>query len=57
MQVRSNGMHLAEIGELIDAGHVRVAIETVVPLAEARKAHERGERGYLRGIIVLRVAE
>jgi hypothetical protein len=36
---------------------VRVAIETVVPLAEAYKAHERGERGHVRGKIVLRVAE
>jgi NADPH:quinone reductase-like Zn-dependent oxidoreductase len=57
IQVRSNGAHLAEIGELIDAGQLRVAVDTVVPLAEARKAHERGESGHLRGIIVLRVAE
>ena len=56
IQVRSNGAHLAAIGELIDAGQLRVTIDTVVPLAEARKAHERGERGHLRGIIVLRVA-
>lgn len=57
MQVRSNGAHLAEIGELIDAGQVRVAIDTIVPLNEARKAHERGEAGHLRGVIVLRVVE
>lgn len=57
IQVRSNGAHLAEIGELIDAGRVRVAIDTVVPLAEARKAHERGEAGHLCGVIVLRIAE
>lgn len=57
MQVRSNGAHLATIGELIDAGQLRVTVETVVPLAQASLAHERGEAGHLRGIMVLRVAE
>jgi NADPH:quinone reductase-like Zn-dependent oxidoreductase len=57
IQVRSNGAHLAEIGKLIDARQLRVAVDTVVPLAEVSLAHERGERGHLRGIIVLRVAE
>lgn len=56
-QVRSNGAHLAAISELIDTGQLRVSVDTVVPLAEARKAHERGEAGHLQGIIVLRVAE
>jgi NADPH:quinone reductase-like Zn-dependent oxidoreductase len=55
IQVRSNGTHLAAIGELIDAGQLRVTVDTVVPLAEASLAHERGESGHLRGIIVLRV--
>ncbi|GCF10164.1 NADP-dependent oxidoreductase [Dictyobacter arantiisoli] len=56
-QVRSNGAHLAAISELIDTGQLRVIVDTVVPLAEAPKAHERGEAGHLQGIIVLRVAE
>ncbi len=56
-QVHSSGAHLAKISDLIDAGQVRVAIDTVVPLAEASKAHERGERGHLRGKIVLRAAQ
>lgn len=56
-QVRSNGAHLAAISELIDTGQLRVSVDTVVPLAEAHKAHERGEAGHLEGIIVLRVAE
>lgn len=56
-QVRSNGAHLAAISELIDAGQLRVNVDTVVPLAETRKAHERGKAGHLQGIIVLRVAE
>jgi NADPH:quinone reductase-like Zn-dependent oxidoreductase len=55
IQVRSSGAHLTAIGELIDAGQLHVAVDTVVPLMEARKAHERGEAGHLRGVIVLRV--
>jgi NADPH:quinone reductase-like Zn-dependent oxidoreductase len=56
-QVHSSGADLTRISDLIDAGQVRVAIDTVVPLAETSNAHERGERGHLRGKIVLRVAE
>jgi NADPH:quinone reductase-like Zn-dependent oxidoreductase len=55
MQVRSNGSHLVEIGKLIDAGQVRVAIDTVVPLAEAARAHERSAAGHMQGKIVLAV--
>ena len=57
IQVRSNGTHLAAISEMIDARQLRVAVDTVVPLAQASLAHEHGERGHLRGVIVLRVAE
>jgi len=42
-QVRSNGPQLAEFGRLLDAGTVRVAIDSTFPLADARKAHERGD--------------
>ncbi|MBM7115989.1 NADP-dependent oxidoreductase [Archangium primigenium] len=55
-QVRSNGPQLAELGRLLDAGTVRVAIDSTFPLAEARQAHERAARGHLRGKIVLTVA-
>ncbi|GHO68292.1 NADPH:quinone reductase [Ktedonobacter sp. SOSP1-52] len=48
---------LAEIGHLIDTGQVRVAIDAVVPLSEAYKAHVRGEAGHMRGKIVLHVGE
>jgi NADPH:quinone reductase-like Zn-dependent oxidoreductase len=50
-------VQLAEIGRLIDAGRLRVAIDTVVPLAQAWQAHIRGESGHLRGKIVLRIVE
>lgn len=55
-QVRSNGTQLAELARLLDAGTVRVAIDSTFPLAEARAAHERAARGHIRGKIVLTVA-
>jgi NADPH:quinone reductase-like Zn-dependent oxidoreductase len=55
-QVRSNGPQLAELGRLLDAGIVRVAIDSTFPLAEAQKAHERVAAGHIQGKIVLTVA-
>jgi NADPH:quinone reductase-like Zn-dependent oxidoreductase len=55
-QVRSNGTQLAELGLLLDAGTLRVAIDSTFPLADARRAHERAARGHIRGKIVLTVA-
>ncbi|MCP3796487.1 NADP-dependent oxidoreductase [Paenibacillus sp. CH40] len=54
-QVRSNGPQLAEFGRLLDAGTVRVAIDSTFPLADARKAHERAAGGHIQGKIVLTV--
>ena len=47
---------LAEIAKLIDGGKVKTVVETVLPLAEARRAHELSETGHARGKIVLKVA-
>ncbi|MYU11415.1 zinc-binding dehydrogenase [Streptomyces sp. SID8361] len=55
-QVRSNGAQLAELGRLLDAGTVRVAVDSTFPLADARAAHERAARGHIQGKIVLTVA-
>ena len=55
-QVRSNGPQLAELGRLLDAGTVCVAIDSTFPLADARRAHERAARGHIQGKIVLTVA-
>ncbi|MGW2331090.1 NADP-dependent oxidoreductase [Streptomyces sp. NPDC001700] len=55
-QVRSNGAQLAELGRLLDAGTLRVAIDSTFPLADARAAHERAARGHIQGKIVLTVA-
>jgi NADPH:quinone reductase-like Zn-dependent oxidoreductase len=54
-QVRSNGSQLAEFGRLLEAGTVRVAIDSTFPLAEARQAHERAAHGHIQGKIVLTV--
>jgi NADPH:quinone reductase-like Zn-dependent oxidoreductase len=54
-QVRSNGPQLAELGRLLDAGTVCVAIDSTFPLTDARKAHERAARGHIQGKIVLTV--
>ncbi|MEH1169442.1 NADP-dependent oxidoreductase [Micromonospora sp. CPCC 205539] len=55
-QVRSSGRQLSELGRLLDAGTVRVAIDSSFPLAQAGEAHERAARGHLQGKIVLTVA-
>ena len=54
-QVRSNGAQLAELARLLDAGTIRVVIDSTFPLADARAAHERAARGHIRGKIVLTV--
>jgi NADPH:quinone reductase-like Zn-dependent oxidoreductase len=54
-QVRSNGRQLAELGYLLDAGTIRVAIDSTYPLADARKAHDRAAGGHIQGKIVLDV--
>ena len=48
--------NLAEIAKLIDAGKVKTVVETVLPLAEARRAHELSQSGHARGKIVLKAA-
>ena len=49
--------HLAEIAKLLDDGVVKVAVAEVLPLSEARKAHELSQAGRGRGKIVLKVAD
>jgi NADPH:quinone reductase-like Zn-dependent oxidoreductase len=47
---------LAEIARLIDSGKVKPVVETVLPLTEARRAHELSQSGHVRGKIVLKAA-
>ncbi|RIY03676.1 NADP-dependent oxidoreductase [Aureimonas flava] len=54
-QVRSNGAQLQQVAPLLNDGTVRVVIDSVFPLEEAARAHERAERGGIQGKIVLLV--
>jgi NADPH:quinone reductase-like Zn-dependent oxidoreductase len=53
--VRPSRDQLGEIAGLIDAGRLRVNVEEVYPLEEARRAFERSLAGHLKGKVVLRV--
>lgn len=55
-QVRSNGAQLAQAAALLDEGAVRVVIDSVFPLSEASRAHQRVAEGGIQGKIVLSVA-
>ena len=46
---------LVEISKLVDSGRVKTYVDTVLPLAEARRAHELSARGRARGKIILQV--
>jgi NADPH:quinone reductase-like Zn-dependent oxidoreductase len=47
---------LSEIAKLVDAGSLKPVVETVLPLSDARRAHELNETGHARGKTVLKVA-
>jgi NADPH:quinone reductase-like Zn-dependent oxidoreductase len=46
---------LAQIGELVEAGDVRVELSEVLPLAQVQRAHQLIESGHTRGKIVLTI--
>jgi len=56
-QVHSDGRQMGELSALLKEGTLRVGIDSVFPLAEAAKAHERAERGHIQGKIILSVVE
>jgi NADPH-dependent curcumin reductase CurA len=56
VQVRPNQAQLIELAQLDDAGHIKPVIDTVLPLEDAPKAHQRIEQAHTRGKIVLEVA-
>ncbi|KAM3090993.1 NADP-dependent oxidoreductase [Phormidesmis sp. 146-12] len=55
--VKPDVHQLQEIAELIDAGKIKPIIEAVLPLSEARQAHDRIQTSHRRGKIVLHVAD
>ena len=54
--VEPNQAELGEIAKLVDSGKLRPIIETVLPLAQAARAHEMNQTLHTRGKIVLQVA-
>jgi NADPH:quinone reductase-like Zn-dependent oxidoreductase len=54
--VEPDGAALQRIAELIDAGALTAEVAEVFPLAEAARAHARGEAGHARGKLVLQIA-
>lgn len=53
----ADGKELAKIAELVDEGYIKPHVFSVIPLAEAKKAHEMSQSQHTKGKIVLRVAE
>lgn len=53
--VKPNIKQLSEIGHLMEQGKIKVQVETVFPLQEAKKAHVLCETGHGRGKIILKV--
>ncbi|MGW1985038.1 NADP-dependent oxidoreductase [Streptomyces collinus] len=56
MLVEPDHLGLREIAALVERGALKPVVDTVLPLAEAAKAHEIGEQGRTTGKIVLTVA-
>ncbi|MNQ18445.1 NADP-dependent oxidoreductase [Flavobacterium sp. Root186] len=54
-QVRSSGAQLKELGQLLENGTIRVAIDSTYALADAKSAHERASKGNIQGKIVMTV--
>jgi NADPH:quinone reductase-like Zn-dependent oxidoreductase len=54
---QSRTKDLQHIAELIDSGKVIPVISKILPLKDAAEAHRIGEKGHIRGKIVLQVRE
>jgi NADPH:quinone reductase-like Zn-dependent oxidoreductase len=54
---QSRTKDLQQIAELIDSGKVIPVISKIFPLKDAAEAHRMGEKGHVRGKIVLQVKE
>ena len=55
VMVHPDAAQLTQIAALIDAGKLKPAATTILPLAEAARAHELSQTGHVRGKIVLQV--
>src|SRR5437762_9427283 len=52
---RPSGEQLSEIAKIIDFSKLAPIIDRILPLSEARRAHELSQSGHVHGKIVLRV--
>lgn len=48
---------LTEIANLLDSGQIKTFVDRIIPLSDARQAHELSQSGHLRGKLVLQVAD
>jgi NADPH:quinone reductase-like Zn-dependent oxidoreductase len=55
--VQPDGAQLSKIAELIDSAKLKPIIDRILPLSEARRAHDLSQDGHIRGKIVLRVKD
>jgi NADPH:quinone reductase-like Zn-dependent oxidoreductase len=53
--VQPSAVQLTELAKLVDSGRLKPIVETVLPLSEARHAHELSQAGHVRGKMVLKV--
>lgn len=53
--IQPSATQLGEMARLVDAGAMKPIVSEVLPLSEARHAHELSQTGHARGKIVLRV--
>src|SRR6266487_1438908 len=51
-----SGAQLAEIAKIIDSGKLAPVIDRILPLSEARRAHELSQSGHTHGKITMRVS-
>lgn len=56
VQARPNTDQLTRIADLFDRGSIRPIVENILPLSDAKSAHDLIESGHVRGKIVLAVA-
>lgn len=53
--VQPDSVELEELSKLVDSGKIKPYVETVLPLTEAKRAHEMSQTGHTRGKIVLTI--
>ncbi|MGL5832302.1 MAG: NADP-dependent oxidoreductase [Waterburya sp.] len=56
MMVQPKAEQLTEIAALFDNGKIQPPEQQVIPLAEARRAHELSQSGHVRGKLILQIA-